>query len=77
MPGPVVSVREIVDMIELLVPKARGQITFDDQALPFPIEIDGTALLNALGHLPQTPFTEGVMKTIATFRRAVAKGLVG
>lgn len=77
MPGAVVSVRQIVDMIELLEPKARGKITFDDKPLPFPIEIDGTPLLNALGDLPQTPFTEGVMKTIATFRRAVAKGLVG
>lgn len=77
MPGPVVSVREIIDLIELLEPKARGKITFDDIQLPFPIEIDGTPLLNALGELPQTRITEGVMKTIATFRRAVAKGVVG
>jgi nucleoside-diphosphate-sugar epimerase len=70
----VVRMPEIIAAIEAAEPASRGQITFDDKDLPFPDEMDGSAITAALGSLPYTPLAEGVAETIAIFKSAVAAG---
>ncbi len=72
--GSVVSMPEIIAAIELAEPAATGQITFEDLQLPFPIEMDDSALSKTLGPLPDTPLEAGVLQTIAIFKEAIARG---
>jgi nucleoside-diphosphate-sugar epimerase len=76
-PGAVLNMREVMDVIEQVVPEMRGRITFDDKQLPFPESMDGSPLerlLAPLGGVPRTRFTEAVSETVAIFREAVADG---
>lgn len=70
----IVRMSEIIAAIEAAEPASRGQITFDDKDLPFPDEMDGSAIGAALGPLPYTPLAEGVAETIAIFKSAIAAG---
>jgi nucleoside-diphosphate-sugar epimerase len=70
----IVSMAEIVAAIEAVEASSRGQITFEEIILPFPEEMDGSAISNALGALPHTPLAEGVARTIAIFKEAIAAG---
>lgn len=74
--GSIVHVSEIIAAIEAVEPGARGQITFVDKPLPFPAEMDGTPILQALGPLPYTPLAEGVAATIAIFKEALTAGRI-
>ena len=67
-PGVVASVEQIVETIESVVPAARGLIDWDDVALPFPAELEATALEATLGPLPRMSLAEGVAATIDSFR---------
>jgi UDP-glucuronate 4-epimerase len=66
--GSAVDMSEIVAAIEAAVPESKGQITFDGPSLPFPEELDDSALRATLGPLPETPLTQGVAQTIRIFR---------
>ena len=55
------------------VPAAAGTITFAEQPLPFPDDID-TSGLEDLGPLPVTPLAEGVAQTIAHFQSLAEEG---
>jgi hypothetical protein len=68
-PGVVASISQVVDAIEMAAPAARGLIDWADNRLPFPAELESTALEATLGALPRTPLTEGVAATIELFRR--------
>lgn len=72
--GSAVHMREIIAAIEAAEPSARNRITFDDQPLPFPEDLDDAALQAALGPLEATPLERGVGSTIALFKRALADG---
>jgi nucleoside-diphosphate-sugar epimerase len=65
--GSPVHMREIVAAIEAAAPGVAGQVSYDDEQLPFP----GQVLPHA-GELfavpPETPLLEGVRKTIERFR---------
>ena len=74
LPGVVLHMRELVDAIAAVEPAAAGRITFDDKALPFPEELDGSPLDALLGGVPRRPLTEAVRETIAIFRSAVESG---
>jgi nucleoside-diphosphate-sugar epimerase len=74
--GEVVSMREVIAAIEAVVPGARGLITFDDVALPFPEAVDPASLTDAIGPLEELPFAEGVADTVARFRRLLAEGRI-
>ena len=69
--GIVVSVPEIIDAIERVVPDALGRISFDNKPLAFPEELDSGTLKAAFGKLPETPLGEGVAATIEHFRGLV------
>jgi nucleoside-diphosphate-sugar epimerase len=70
----IAGMKEIVAAIETAERASRGQITFEDKVLPFPAEMDGSAIIAAFGSLPHTPLTEGVAATIAIFKDAIATG---
>jgi UDP-glucuronate 4-epimerase len=72
--GSVAHMREIVAGIEAAAPASRGQITYTDQPLPFPAEMDGAPLEAAIGPIRHTPLAEGINATVALFRTAVARG---
>ena len=70
-PGAVASMQRVVEAIEVAVPEARGRITWDEVALPFPAELEATVLEEILGPLPKTSLADGVAATIDRFREAV------
>ncbi len=73
--GSGVHMRDVVAAIEAEVPEARGRITFEEQPLPFPDDIDTTGL-ERLGPVPVTPFAEGARDTITRFRELAARGVL-
>jgi len=74
--GSVVHMREIIGAIEDAVPAARGTITFDDKALPFPEGLDDSALRAIMGELPYTPLDQAVPKTVEIFKDALSRGAI-
>ena len=74
--GDSVGTAEVIAAIEKAEPSARGKISFDDVPLPFPPEVDNTALKAAIGPLKFTPLKKGVAETLTLFRRALAEGKI-
>jgi nucleoside-diphosphate-sugar epimerase len=68
--GASVSMQEIVDTIETIVPAQKGTITFEDNALPFPEEMDNSQLMACLGPLPETSLRDGISETITIFKNS-------
>jgi hypothetical protein len=69
IPGTTVSVADVVEEIERVVPEIAGKITVSGPALPFPEELDSTGFAGIVGELPITPLATGVAETIRHFRR--------
>jgi UDP-glucuronate 4-epimerase len=74
--GESVSTNEVITAIEMAEPSARSRITFDDIPLPFPSEVDNSALISAIGPLHFTPLNQGVSDTLEHFRNALAEGFI-
>jgi nucleoside-diphosphate-sugar epimerase len=72
--GETVHVADIVAEIELAWPEPRGAITFADEPLTIPPEMDAAAIRAALGQLPATPLVEGVRATIERFAELHREG---
>jgi nucleoside-diphosphate-sugar epimerase len=68
--GASVTMEEIVETIEAIVPTQKGTITFEDKALPFPEEMDNSQLAACLGPLHETSLREGISETIGIFKYA-------
>ena len=75
-PGTPANMEEVVAAIEAAVPAAKGAITFEPKALPFPEEMDGAPLDRVIGPQRRTPLAQGVAQTVAHFRRLVERGLI-
>jgi UDP-glucuronate 4-epimerase len=71
--GTTAHMREIVSLIEHQVPSAAGSITFEEQPLPFPDDIDASGL-GPLGRVGVTPLPDGVARTIARYRALASEG---
>ena len=69
--GSTVHMREIVDIIEEVVPAVEGKITFPDNELSGPASIDDSALNAALGPITWRPMAQGVRQTIEHLAAAV------
>jgi UDP-glucuronate 4-epimerase len=67
-PGVAASMRELVGAIEAAAPEVAGALTWDETPLPFPSELEATALERTIGPVPRTPLDDGVAATVATFR---------
>ncbi len=74
--GSVAHMREVVEAIEAAEPSARGHISFEEQPLALPEGFEDTALVAAIGTVPDTSLREGVAATIQHFRQALAAGTI-
>jgi UDP-glucuronate 4-epimerase len=74
--GTSVTMEEVVQTIEAVVPSQKGTITFEDQPLPFPEEVDNSQLVACLGPFRETPLKEGISETIAIFKDALKSGTI-
>ncbi len=74
--GATVSVEDIVAEIENAEPSRRGTITYDENPLPFPEEINNAPLVALLGGLRATPLSDGVRETIRIFKKALLDGRI-
>ncbi len=72
--GRAVHMSEVVAAIESAAPEAAGTITFVDQALPFPAEVDHDSLRDVMAEPPETPLQDGIRATIERFRELAAAG---
>jgi UDP-glucuronate 4-epimerase len=67
-PGVVATIDEVVAAIEAAAPEVTGRITWTGGPLPFPPELESTALERLIGPLPRTPIDLGARMTIEHFR---------
>jgi len=74
--GTSVTMEEVVEAIEGIVPSQKGTITFEDKALPFPEQMDNSRLVACLGPLHETSLEAGISETIAIFRDALEGGTI-
>ncbi len=74
--GTVAHMQAVVAAINQAAPEMQGQITFEEKGLPFPEELDGSSLTQALGPLPVTPLKDGVAETIRRFKALVEQGVL-
>ena len=74
--GETVGMDDIIREIEAAEPSARGAITYTDNPLPFPAQIDNTPLVELLGVLRMTPLARGVRESISIFKRALSEGSI-
>jgi nucleoside-diphosphate-sugar epimerase len=74
VPGPRVTVAEVIEAIGDAVPGAR--IGFEDTRLPFPEEIDSASFAELVPGFVTTPLSEGVSSTVARFRGLLADGRI-
>lgn len=70
--GETVHVADIVAEIERVWPDSA--ITYSDEALAIPPEMDDSAIRSALGELPTTPISEGIRSTIQRFAELHREG---
>jgi UDP-glucuronate 4-epimerase len=70
--GPVVSMPELLDLIEAAVPGA--QITADKDPLPFPSGVDGSSFVELIGGSVMRPIAAGVTDSLERFRQLLADG---
>ena len=76
IPGPRVSVAEVVGAIAEVMPESAGTIDFDDVPLPFPEEADSGSFQQLAPGLAPTPLVDGVCSTIEHFRALLASGVL-
>jgi nucleoside-diphosphate-sugar epimerase len=76
LPGPTVSIPEVIEAIRDTVPESEGSIDFEDVRLPFPAEADSSSFDEVVPGFASTPLDEGVRSTIERFRTLLADGLV-
>lgn len=74
--GTKASMPEVVAAIEAAAPEAKGLITISGTSMPFPDDINDSAVNAALGTLTWRPFAQGVKDTIDDFKAAIAAGRI-
>jgi UDP-glucuronate 4-epimerase len=66
--GPVVTMQELIAVIERAAPDAAGLISAGDEPLPFPPSVDATSFIALVGGPLSRPLADGVAEAIARFR---------
>ena len=72
--GPVVSMPDLIALIERAAPDAAGRITTAGEPLPFPAEVDHASWLELVGGPVMRPIEEGVTDALERFRTLLADG---
>ncbi len=67
-PGVRASMADVVTAIDAATPAEDVRITWRDEPLPFPAELEARTLEQVLGPLPQPTLDEGVRETMGRFR---------
>ncbi len=67
-PGVTASMAEVVAAIEAAAPEVAGKITWPEQALAFPEELEHEGLEAGIGPIRKTPLADGVRETVERFR---------
>jgi nucleoside-diphosphate-sugar epimerase len=76
LPGPSVSIDEVVAAIAEVVPASAGSISHGDETLPLPEEVDSHSFYELAPGFTDTPLLEGVRLTVERFRTLLSDGLV-
>jgi len=67
--GDSVEVERIVELVDANAgPENSGLVSFSGPELPIPPSLDGTAIHEVIGDLPDTPLADGIASTMAHFR---------
>jgi nucleoside-diphosphate-sugar epimerase len=74
LPGPRVSVQQVIDAIGEAAPESVGSIGFEDVRLPFPEEADSGSFAELVPGFVPTPLAEGVRSTIERFDSLLQAG---
>jgi UDP-glucuronate 4-epimerase len=74
--GPVVSMPELIGLIEAAVPEAAGRITAAEDPLPFPPGVDGSSFVELIGGSVMRPIDAGVTESLERFRELLDDGRV-
>jgi nucleoside-diphosphate-sugar epimerase len=72
--GQVVSVDEIVQAIETVLPESRGLITHTDNQIPIAPSLDDSELRTDGGGIPATSLDDGIRRTAEVFQRLQREG---
>lgn len=72
LPGPKVSVTEVIEAIEAIVPESAGSITAETAILPFPEEADSASFDELVPGFTPTALRDGVRSTVERFRALLA-----
>ncbi len=76
VPGRRVAVPDLIDLIEDVVPSAKGLITSERSPLRVPALLEEPTLEAAVGEVPNCPIAEGVRATIEHFQSTLTAGLL-
>jgi UDP-glucuronate 4-epimerase len=76
LPGPRVTMQEIVAAIAEAAPESAGSIAFEDVRLPFIEEADSRSFAEIAPGFTTTPLFDGVRSTVELFRALLADGRV-
>jgi nucleoside-diphosphate-sugar epimerase len=76
VPGLTATVEEIIQIIEGLVPAARGTITVSDLELQSPSRVDSSRASSLLRLDHPTPLPAGVAQTIDVLRKGLSRGIL-
>ena len=71
--GTVVSMQEIIDMIDDLRPGTRRLLSFDGPQVPVAYRVDDSNLRASVPDLPKTPLIEGFRRTLAHYEAIHAR----
>ena len=72
--GAVVNIADFISKLEEIYPRARGLIRIEGKHLPIAADLDDSALVRDLGHVPRTPLDEGIRRTIEILERLQRQG---
>jgi nucleoside-diphosphate-sugar epimerase len=76
VPGRRVTISELIDLIEEVLPAAKGLITSERAPLRVPSLLEEPTLEAVVGELPNFPIEKGVRATIEHFQSALGAGLL-
>ncbi len=68
-PGVTASMSDVVAAIEAAAPEAAGRITWTEQSLPFPEQLEHGGLEAAIGPISKSSLADGVRETVELFTR--------
>jgi UDP-glucuronate 4-epimerase len=74
--GEAVAMDGVVEAIAAAAPASRGMIEYADVELPFPGRVDAASLVEVVGAVDETPFSEAVSDAVTRFGRLIADGRI-